>query len=278
MDSRFVDLPIIALSAHAMAEERERCQLLGMNGHLSKPIDPERLYEVLADFRGAARDMRPGPKMPNPEARQRKLPLPDMPGINVAAGLHHTDGKQELYLRLLRDFAKSYSTFGKEMACLLQGGEPLQMAAPVHTLKGLAATLGAFNVEQAATALERAIQAVDAAGIRTALELTANHLDVVIGGIKDHLLPTPASGEGDKSRYATGDPSRWLPKFCELLRQADVEACQLWESRQSSIGDQLPRETIIAVSDALARFEFDLALLLITESRSEHIGTSTELQ
>lgn len=46
-DQRFLSLPIVAMTAHAMSEERERCLRLGMNEHISKPIDPIMLYRAL---------------------------------------------------------------------------------------------------------------------------------------------------------------------------------------------------------------------------------------
>jgi CheY-like chemotaxis protein len=279
MDSRFVSLPIIALSAHAMADERERCQVLGMNGHLSKPIDPERLYEVLGGLRSGPSAARPGPTMPDLETRQpERAPMPSVPGLDWIAGLRHTDGKEKLYVRLLRRFANDYSKFGTEMTSLLQLGEFEELAGRIHTLKGLAATLGALEVEQAAAALERAIQTRDGAAAREALSATADLLGVLIGGIEGSLGAAPGSGTQSGTPEAHSSLTLWLPRFCELLSQADVEACQIWEARQSSIGDQLPREIVIAVSDALSSFEFDAALRLITETSAERIGSSTALQ
>ena len=69
LDSRYVNLPIVAMTAHAMADERERCQVLGMNGHVSKPIDPEMFYAMLARFSTPGAAARPGR-----QPRQRCLP------------------------------------------------------------------------------------------------------------------------------------------------------------------------------------------------------------
>jgi signal transduction histidine kinase/CheY-like chemotaxis protein len=48
--SRYDNLPIVAMTAHAMIEEQQRCQKLGMVGHITKPISPAILYQTLADF------------------------------------------------------------------------------------------------------------------------------------------------------------------------------------------------------------------------------------
>ena len=75
LDPRYVDLPIIAMTAHAMADERQRCLVLGMNGHISKPIEPELLYDSLAAFAAGRKNQRPGPTtaIAQPDARQSDL-------------------------------------------------------------------------------------------------------------------------------------------------------------------------------------------------------------
>ena len=91
LDSRYVKLPIVAMTAHAMADERERCLVLGMNGHVSKPIDPEMLYATLAEYKVHAPAMRPGPTTA-PAGRPEAASVADDPGLPEIVGLDVRSG------------------------------------------------------------------------------------------------------------------------------------------------------------------------------------------
>jgi two-component system sensor histidine kinase/response regulator len=74
-DARFAELPIIAMTAHAMVEERERCFAAGMNDHVTKPIEPDVLYQALARWFRRAPAVAAGPaaaKHTEPSMRFRK--------------------------------------------------------------------------------------------------------------------------------------------------------------------------------------------------------------
>ena len=105
-DPRLVDLPIVAMTAHAMAEERDRCLAAGMRGHIAKPIDPEVLYRTLTQF------YRPGQTSPAPApAKTLNHSLPSDPqleiaGLDVVDGLKRVAGNKKLYCSLLRQFVE----------------------------------------------------------------------------------------------------------------------------------------------------------------------------
>ena len=117
-DNRFARLPIIAMTAHATMEERKRCLDLGMNDHVSKPIDPVRCS------RRSAVTHRPLPlviKWDGPHAgrtgdgRPRRR-LPSVEGLDTKDGLGRVAGNRKLYLKLLRQFVQQ------------QGAVPAQIA------------------------------------------------------------------------------------------------------------------------------------------------------
>ncbi|HVR54914.1 MAG TPA: PAS domain S-box protein, partial [Pseudorhodoferax sp.] len=108
-DARHARLPIIAMTAHAMVEERERCLAAGMVDHITKPIDPPAMLLTLARW-VQPRDAAPA-QAPVPPAAQETVPtsdaapaLPTLAGLDTAAGLARAGGKTALYLRLLRQF------------------------------------------------------------------------------------------------------------------------------------------------------------------------------
>ena len=166
LDARYVNLPIVAMTAHAMADERERCLVLGMNGHLSKPIDPEILYATLAEFNAPGADVRPGPTTPA-ATRAEPTPvaadpgLPQIAGLDVRAGLQLCRGQGPLYSQLLQQFARDFAMFAGAFESMLDAGVWEDAVRQAHTLKGLAASLGAIDLQPRAAALELAARAHD---------------------------------------------------------------------------------------------------------------------
>ena len=101
MDARHVSLPIIAMTAHAMADERQRCLVLGMNGHISKPIAPDLLYETLAEVTGAVAPERPGPTTATSRSKVRAdgvltTQFGQVSGLDVQVGMRHAGGNAAL--------------------------------------------------------------------------------------------------------------------------------------------------------------------------------------
>ena len=284
LDSRFVSLPIVAISAHAMADERERCQVLGMNGHISKPIDPDLLYATLAEFNAPGAAVRPGPTTSRPARGVPALGIgdPDLPQIvdlDVRAGLHHAGGNAPLYAQLLRHFARDFAEFAMTVEPLLAAGKWDDATRQAHTLKGLAASLGANELQPCAAALEKAARARDAVEARSSLTRTAEHLAPLVAALRLHfgidggldLQPvgnatSSAPPDGADADAATARLPDWLPRFRELLQQADVEARELWESNRDEIAACLPFEVVQRISLALENFEFDAAMRMVPES------------
>ncbi len=273
-DARHVNLPIIAMTAHAMADERQRCMVLGMNGHISKPIDPEVLYATLAGFLTVSANERPGPVTAAnlriaTDASDGLTELPQIIGLDLAAGLRHTNGNKRLYARLLAGFARDSGGFADKLQKVLQSGHFDEALRQTHTLKGLAATLGAYEVRSLATALESSIRdGVDPAQVRQQLTDTGNALDSLLGAIREVFGEADGSPHRDaESRVvlemapstSTIPIADWLPRFKALLAIGDTDACTMWESHRTDIGDQLPKNVIERVSAAMDVFDFDLA-------------------
>jgi hypothetical protein len=149
-------LPIIAMTAHVMEEERQRCYQAGMNDHISKPIDPKQLYEVVEKW--AKKNPKPlapplelaPPPPPSDEFPEQLLPF-DLP-----AALKRVNNKKTLLRKVLVDFHTKYEGFMLQIheAIAQQNSDAARLA---HTLKGIAATLGAKELSEAAGAVESAL-------------------------------------------------------------------------------------------------------------------------
>jgi signal transduction histidine kinase/DNA-binding response OmpR family regulator len=145
-DLRFESLPIIAMTAHAMVEERERCLAEGMNDHVTKPVDPEALLRTVRRWAGA-------PK-PTPAGES---PSVDAELVDVTGALYRLGNNRPLFFRLARQFLDSCAAGDREIAAALAAGEEEKAELRTHTLKGVAGNIGATALYHQAEILEQAI-------------------------------------------------------------------------------------------------------------------------
>ena len=102
-DARFAALPIIAMTAHATIEERQRCLAAGMNDHISKPIDPAALFDAVGRFYQPAEG---APATHQPSSAAPQDALPSIAGLDIGDGLARVAGNQKLYVKILRQFVE----------------------------------------------------------------------------------------------------------------------------------------------------------------------------
>ena len=157
--ARFAELPIVAMTAHATTEERQRCVAAGMNDHVAKPIDPAALYAALAHYHhgGSAAPAAALPAAPTPAAAGA-ADLPAVDGLDAAQGLRRVAGNRKLYLSLLRQFLDGQGDAADRIRESLQRGEASVAERLAHTVKGAGGNLAAGHVQAAAGALEKAIR------------------------------------------------------------------------------------------------------------------------
>jgi PAS domain S-box-containing protein len=184
-DPRFADLPIIAMTAHAMASEREKCLAGGMNDHISKPVNPDLLFRVLAHW---ARQGTPG----NGGSDRPETPEVagiDVAAVNIEAALAMLRGNEDLLRRLLGDFRDKYMGNADTIRQLLKGGDVEAAKRASHSLKGVSGNIRVTRVFEAATALDdclrQAPQDPSVPGLVDALGEALREAGVAIGRYLD---------------------------------------------------------------------------------------------
>jgi two-component system sensor histidine kinase/response regulator len=159
-------IPIIAMTAHAMAGDEEKSLKAGMNGHVAKPIDPDQLFATLRKWIRPIEDRINDRSSTASEAHaaaqtvnldENQLPQ-SLAGFDLTEGLQRLQGNQKLYKKLLVDFAANYSEAAIEIRKCLDDRDLKQAHHLVHNLKGLAGNLAATNIHSAAVELEKLIK------------------------------------------------------------------------------------------------------------------------
>jgi len=232
----FDTLPVLAMTAHALAEERARCAEAGMQGHIAKPLDVNRLVRELQPY--------------------RPRPAPARPALDLQAGLRRFDGQSALYRRTLQGFSDQYAGGLADWSAWLAAGNWAELRRAAHTLQGLAATLGAHPLHAVALALERsaAVNDADSAGrhlerVEPALALLQAEIQAALQRSWDAAAAPRASGPGD------------VAELHQLLAQSDSRALDWWQAHGAHSG--LAPELHQRLDRALAALDFDAAALAL---------------
>jgi PAS domain S-box-containing protein len=158
------DIPILAMTAHAMAGDEEKSLQAGMNGHITKPIDPDQLFAALAQWiqPGAKTGKAVAPVADNAAEAAEKADLPEtLAGFDLAAGLKRLGGNKRLYRKLLMDFGNKYTHTAAEIRAALDAADFHQAHSLVHNLKGLAGNLEAGGLLAATREMEPMVKTGD---------------------------------------------------------------------------------------------------------------------
>jgi two-component system sensor histidine kinase/response regulator len=158
----WAQLPVLAMTANAMASDRDSCLAAGMNGHVAKPIDPDELFGQMLQWVPARANgpggpaLHPLPPTPAPAAPVQEA-LAHIDGLDAAAGLRRVLGKAAAYESLLRKFMAGQAGAVQDTRALLAAGQRGDAGRSMHTLKGTAGTIGAAPLARLAEAVEQAI-------------------------------------------------------------------------------------------------------------------------
>jgi two-component system sensor histidine kinase/response regulator len=259
------DLPVIAMTAHAMTGDREKSLDAGMNDHITKPVEPAALCEMLQRF--LPQDKQPATGDPGAVPR-KSIPLalsgsgktasrkseattpadlPVMEGIDPDQALKHVT--PVMLTKLLHDFKRAYQDLPEKISACQMDDDLETLRTTAHTLKGVAGYIGALPLQQAAGDLETCLKQ-DPAGPSTSenplpvfehiLQELVTKLRTVLNSLD--LLPpvSPAAGQpasADRNHRGgtgearplplTGKEKKVMQHFSDLLSSGELTAEEL---------------------------------------------------
>lgn len=287
-NSRYASTPLVAMTAHAMVEERERCLNLGMNDHISKPIDPETLYQLIRKWAGAklkALQMalpKPDveqeeveqttlnhealPKAVNVDREENEIPvkrenrtLYDLDAIDYKNALLRVGGNETLFKKLLGQLINKEIDFRKRIDIMIEKQDKGGASMAAHTLKGSGANMGLMRLSDMASWLEILIDGEKQDETTNLLDEIEEYVHVLfadISGVIGHALPT-------QKQEVDGDILGRAHRLDELLQNFDASAIDFLEEHHQDFEAVLGGEEFARCCQLIHDCDFDQAASIL---------------
>ncbi|KYN85110.1 hybrid sensor histidine kinase/response regulator [Vibrio cidicii] len=262
-NSSYDHIPLIAMTAHAMVEERERCLNLGMNDHISKPINPEILFGTIKKWcpnlaeKGNSESQKPA--QPAVKSSATKLTgLEALNSLDFKNGLLRVAGNESLYRRLLSQFMDKEVNVPERLFIALDKRDIEQALNIVHSLKGSAANLGAVRLSDIAARLEVAIQnGKETEVLESVSHELAHHLEQFFSDLSLALgRPKPTA---DKRLALQEDELVVIHTLDSLLGNLDAYAIEFLDEHYVLLNTLLKSEQFDACCRAVNDCDFEAA-------------------
>ena len=283
--SRWQALPVLAMTAHAMQQEQDRCLALGMQDHITKPIDPDHLYGRLSHWGGRTHRHTAITASHTVQQPQPRVGLESLEGFDQEAALQRLGGNLDLYKRLLRSLLKTQGDADERLDQALNRGNLQEAEAITHSIKGVAANLGATALADAASCLDAELKQGNCTPAnrrhfhrqlmitldRLRLALESDSMPAVAG--EQRGMPKPSGQQPVTS--ISNEALQLLQRLDHLLTASDGEAVTLVETNREELLSLFGSDTFLRLDQYVQNFEFSDALQVVREAAKLHLADTT---
>jgi len=295
------DLPILAMTAHAVSEERDKCFRIGMNDHIAKPINRNTLFLALSNWIGETAERHSEKQtgdvgrlaaasredhrihIHNPltqllaEAERGEAPA----GINFAGGLQRVEGNETLYLKLLRSFCREQKESLGNIPELLEKDNRQEARYFAHSLKGVAGNIGMSDLQKLSSRAEQKAGYGTPEEFQEAFQKLIEELRRII----EYLAPRVEAPEqqeklrkqgkqvdaaGPADEHDRRKALLFLRRLAVLLEQSDFSSLQFLEGNQDTARALLDESSLSKLTGYIEGFHFKNALNFINEIIADH--------
>ena len=251
-------LPIIAMTANAMVEDRERCLASGMNDHIAKPILPKEMFATIAKWVTPGKQKSPLKKTVPQQQSEDAAALPFLAGIDTKSGLARVGGNIKSYIKLLEKFSDNQQHAIKEISQAIANNDHTAAVRIAHTLKGTAGSIGATALQKAAEKLETELNNKQPNNYLQLLEATSNELNntlSIIQASNNH----PGRATTDHRLIEPHTLNEKLNLLLNYLDEYNSESEELLDEIISQVSETIIKSSLQVIMKQITQYEFETA-------------------
>jgi len=253
-DKRYKDLPILAMTANATHEDRQRCEEAGMDDHIAKPVIPKVLFETLLKW--VEHKERDVPDVPS-DGTDDSLELPDIAGVDTEAGLARVGGNIGSYLKLLNKFAENQADAISEIRSAFAENDNELSVRLAHTLKGVGGAIGADELQETAAKLESSLKKKPDDLPDALLSAAEQELDRIVGLLAD--LTAASQPESGAAGVIPDDIAERLQTLLTKLEDYDTESEELLDELITQTKGTEMYDSLMSVRKQVGQYDFEAA-------------------
>jgi two-component system, sensor histidine kinase and response regulator len=266
-DSRFSEIPIIALTAHAMAEERTKCLAAGMKDHATKPIIPEDLFATLIKWIKPGKRKAVYPARDSAPVEEENFPAL-LPGIDIESALVTLNQNKKLFKKLLIQFYREHRNTIVEIKTAMAKNDKETAIRLAHSVKGVAGNFAAWDLHKAAMKVELELKKEKSERLGDLLSRFDIFLNQLFTSVEEIFIPhgpNHMSGQAVQTNSIeppSKDPASLEPlllKLAELIKNSDPEAEDYLESIKGDLDSAESHDKLIEVEKYINIFDFENA-------------------
>jgi len=258
-ENALISVPIIAMTAHAMTGEKDRCLSAGMNDYTTKPINPDILIQTLCRWIPHLNDKKTS--MLKTQTNIKTSIKTPYSGLHIADGLARVANQKNIYLAILKTFVRDFADCSDQIMKSYENKLFEQMKRIVHNLKGVSGNIGAKQVYENCRLIEKRIKNNEHQTIQKELNILKVSLDKTIDAIQTILESEQRKlgkehNDNNAQEMRVEDIQNLLQEFDQLLQQHHLDAEFLLKKLISAIKDNDCITDLSIIADHMARYDY----------------------